>query len=185
MRPAYPLQVGKIGNDRGPLTAEGQIDQIPDIRQLQLMGHGQELVILAFAEAVQPLCQIVQLVYIDCGVFQTLEDGITAVQLCDIAILPQYIAYVYPLQQLHRVVILLPGDGKRDRNASVFRMHRITQNSFQHILSLPIRMTSGPYRAVTAAQRISSSVSSPTSSGSANSSDVAPSIPEHIPFAAR
>ena len=40
-------------------------------------------------EAVQPLCQIVQLVHIDCSVFQALENGIPAVQLYDIAVLPQ------------------------------------------------------------------------------------------------
>ena len=182
---ANSLQIRKVCDDRGLLAVEGQVDEIFDASQFQFVGHGLKLGLLAFIEAVQPLCQVVQLVHIDRRALQTFENGIPAVQLYDMAVLPQYIAYVYPLQQLHRVIILLLGDGERDRNDTMLRVHRITQNSSQHVLSLPIRMASGPYRAVTAAQRISRRVSSLTNSGSASSSDVAPNTPEQIPFAAR
>ena len=58
-------EVGKVGNDRGLLAAEGQVDEILQLEQLQLVGHRLKLCGLAGVEAVQPLGEVVQLLRID------------------------------------------------------------------------------------------------------------------------
>lgn len=48
----------------GLLAAEGEVDKISDAGQPQSAGHGQELGIPVWAEAPQPLGQVVQLVQV-------------------------------------------------------------------------------------------------------------------------
>ena len=74
-------EVGKVGNDRGLLAAEGQVDEILQLEQLQLVGHRLKLRGLAGVEAVQPLGEVVQLLHIDREHFRALEDGVEAVNL--------------------------------------------------------------------------------------------------------
>ena len=58
-------EVGEVGDDRGLLAAEGQVDEILQLEQLQLVGHRLKLRGLAGVEAVQPLGKVVQLFHID------------------------------------------------------------------------------------------------------------------------
>ena len=58
-------EVGKVGDDRGLLAAEGQVDEILQLEQLQFVGHRLKLRGLAGVEAVQPLGEVVQLLHID------------------------------------------------------------------------------------------------------------------------
>ena len=44
-------EVGKVGDDRGLLAAEGQVDEIFQFEQLQLVGHRLKLCGLAGVEA--------------------------------------------------------------------------------------------------------------------------------------
>ena len=150
------------------------------------MGHGEELVLFAFPETLQALGQVVQLVHIDRRTFQPLQDRVLAFQLDDAAVLGENVPYAKLFQHFYRSVIILFGDGEGDGKLPVLRVDIRSEHSFHHhVRALPMFMTSGPYRAMTAALRISSRVSSLTSSGSASSSEVAPSVPELRPFAAR
>ena len=79
-------EVGKVGDDRGLLAAEGQVDEIFQLKKLQLVGHRLKLRGLAGVEAVQPFGEIVQLVYIDREHLRALEDSIEAVDLLHLAV---------------------------------------------------------------------------------------------------
>ena len=58
-------EVGKVGDDRGLLAAEGQVDEILQLEKFQLVCHRLKLCGLAGVEAFQPLGEIVQLLHID------------------------------------------------------------------------------------------------------------------------
>ena len=58
-------EVGKVGNDRGLLAAEGQVDEILQLKKLQLVRHRLKLRGFAGVEAFQPLGEVVQLLHID------------------------------------------------------------------------------------------------------------------------
>ena len=58
-------EVGKVGDDRSLLAAEGQVDEILQLEQLQLVRHRLKLCGLAGVEAVQSLGKVVQLLHID------------------------------------------------------------------------------------------------------------------------
>ena len=62
---AYGLQIGEVRDHRGLLAAEGQVDKVCHIPKIQLFRHGLKLRGLTNIKAVQPLCQVVQLVQID------------------------------------------------------------------------------------------------------------------------
>ena len=83
------LQIGEIGNHCGLLAAEGQIDEIFNVRQTQFAGHGLELVVLTYAEAFQPFGQVVQLIHVDILSHQPVENGIGAGNLDHPAVLCQ------------------------------------------------------------------------------------------------
>ena len=184
--PANLFQIGEVRDHRGLLAAEGQVDKILNIRQIPLCRHTLELRSLLLVEAVQPLGKVVQFVHSRISLFQLPENRKAAVHLDNTAVLPQRVPDFQALQQFHRMVILAARNGERYGDLPIFRVGAGSEYSFHnHVSVLPIRITSGPYRTVTTAQRISSRVSSSTSSGSASSSDVAPSVPEQIPFAAR
>ena len=59
------FQVVEIGDDRSPLAAEGEIDEVLQAAYAHLTGHGLKLRRLSLVKTVQPLCQIVQLAHID------------------------------------------------------------------------------------------------------------------------
>ena len=52
-------EVGKVCNDRGLLAAEGQVDEVLQLEQLQLVSHRLKLRSLAGVEAFQPLDEVV------------------------------------------------------------------------------------------------------------------------------
>ena len=79
-------EVGKVGNDRSLLAAEGQVDEILQIEKLQFVGHGLKLRGLADVEAIQPLGEVVQLLHIDREHLRALEDSIEAVDLLHLAV---------------------------------------------------------------------------------------------------
>ena len=89
------------------------------------MGHALELGGLSVIEAVQPLGQIVQLVKGDLCAYQSVQDGIEAVELIYLTILPERITDLQGFQQLYRTVIVLIGDGEGDRDLAIFRMSGI------------------------------------------------------------
>ena len=61
---AFPdaLQIGEVDDDCGLLAAEGEVDEVLDVGQAKLDGHGLEFFDFTLAEAVQPFGQVVQLV---------------------------------------------------------------------------------------------------------------------------
>ncbi len=67
-------EVGKVGNDRGLLAAEGQVDEILQLKKLQFVGHCLKLRGLAGVEAVQPLGEVVQFLHIDREHLRAFED---------------------------------------------------------------------------------------------------------------
>ena len=86
------------------------------------MGHPLELGGLSVIKAVQPLGQIVQFIKGDLCADQSVQDGIEAVQLIHLTILPERIADLQGFQQLYRAVIVLIGDGEGYRDLAIFRM---------------------------------------------------------------
>ena len=56
------LQIGEVGDNSCLLAAEAQVDKVLDPTDPQLYGCRLELRRLLICEAVQPLCQIIQLV---------------------------------------------------------------------------------------------------------------------------
>ena len=174
------FKVGKIGDHSDLLTAEGQIDEILYFREPQLVGHPLELGGLSVIEAVQPLGQIVQLIKGDLCADQSVQDGIEAVQLIHLTILPECIADLQGSQQLYRAVIVLIGNGEGDRGLSIFRMLGVAQYHLEHISHFftSAAMIVFPYRAISIALRISPKASLLTCSSSANSAEVMSSFPQ-------
>ena len=127
---ANRLQIGKVGDDRGLLTAEGQVDEVFQLEQLQLACHGLELRGLANIEALQPLCQIVQLIQIDTEVLRDFQDRVETVDCHHFAILFERVADLQCFDHLDALVILLFGDGERNCCNAVFGVVSIAYYRF-------------------------------------------------------
>ena len=130
-------EVGKVGDDRGLLAAEGQVDEILQLEQLQLVRHRLKLRSLAGVEAVQPFGEVVQLLHIDREHLRSFQDGVEAVNLRHLAVRLDRVADLQCFQQLHAVRILLMRDGERDGRHAVFRVVGITENRLNHHLCFP------------------------------------------------
>ena len=186
--PADGGEVGKVGDDRGLLAAEGQVDEILQLEQLQLVRHRLKLRSLAGVEAVQPFGEVVQLLHIDCKHFRALEDGVEAVDPLHLAVGFDRIADLQRLQQLHAVRVLVAGDGERDGRHAVFWVIGVTENrSNHHVISsvfLSRFKTTSPYLHSRSAPRMSRKALSLTSSEKARSSMTMLSPPTERVFAA-
>ena len=125
MAAANGCQVRKIRNNRCLLAAEGQVDQILHAGEIQLFGHGLELCVLADIEALQPLSQIIQLVQIDLHPLQTIKYRPPFADFTDMAVGGNNTSNFKCIHQLYAVVVLFPGDGKRNSHFSELRMVRI------------------------------------------------------------
>ena len=125
------LQLGEVGDDRGPLAAKGEVDEILDVRQAQLAGHGLELFALTLAETAQPLGQVVQLVHVDALGHQPLEDGVLAVQRLHPAVLGGGGTDIHGLQQINGVVILGVRDREGDGDLPVSWLGLVAEDRFE------------------------------------------------------
>ena len=124
------LQIGEVRDDRCLLTAEGQVDEVFQLKQLQLACHGLELRGLANIEALQPLCQIVQLIQIDTEVLRDFQDRVETVDCHHFAILFERVADLQCFDHLDALVILLFGDGERNCCNAVFGVVSIAYYRF-------------------------------------------------------
>ena len=131
-------EVGEVGDDRGLLAAEGQVDEILQLEQLQLVSHRLKLRGLAAVEAVQPFGEVVQLLHIDREHFHSLENSVEAVDFLHPAIRLDCVTDLQRLQQLHAVRILVVGDREGNGHHAVVRVVGVTQNCLKHF-SPPIR----------------------------------------------
>jgi hypothetical protein len=181
-------EVGKVCNDRGLLAAEGQVDEILQLEQLQLVSHGLKLRGLAGIEAVQPLGKIIQLLHVDREHLRALEYIIKAVDLLHLAVRLDRIADLQCLQQLHAMCVLVAGDGERDGRHTVFRVVWITENRLNHHVISSVFLsrfkTTSPYLHSSSAPRMSRKALSLTSSEKARSSITMLSPPTEMVFAA-
>ena len=100
-------EVGKVGNDRGLLAAEGQVDEILQLKKLQLVGHRLKLCGLAGVEAAQPFGKVIQLLHIDRKHFHSFQDSVETVDLLHLAVRLDRVADLQRLQQLHAVCVLV------------------------------------------------------------------------------
>ena len=121
-------EVGKVGNDRGLLAAEGQVDENLQFKKLQLVGHRLKLCGLAGVEAVQPLGEVIQFLRIDREHLRALEDGVETVDLLHLAVRLDRVADLQRRQQVHAVCVLVMRNGRH----TVFRVAWITQNCTHH-----------------------------------------------------
>ena len=188
MVPANGGEVGKVGDDRGLLAAEGQVDEILQLEQLQLVRHRLKLRGLAGVEAVQPFGEVVQLLYIDREHFHSLENSVEAVDLLHLAVRLDRVADLQCLQQVHAVCVLVAGDGEQDGRHAVFWVIGVTENrSNHHVISsvfLSRFKTTSPYLHSRSAPRMSRKALSLTSSEKARSSITMLSPPTEMVFAA-
>ena len=126
-------EVGKVGDDRDLLAAEGQVDEILQLKKLQIVDHRLKLCGLARIEAIQPLGKVVQLFHIDRQHFCALENGVEAVDFLHPAIRLDCVTDLQRRQQFHAVCVLVVGDGEWDGRHAVFRVAGVTENSLNHI----------------------------------------------------
>ena len=99
-------KVRKIRDDCSLLTAEGQVYEILQLGEFQLMGHCLKLRSFTVIEALQPFGEIVQLLYIYRKHLHALKNGVEAVDLLHLAVSFDRITDLQCLQQLHAVRIL-------------------------------------------------------------------------------
>ena len=180
-------EVGKVGDDRGLLAAEGQVDEILQFEKFQLVCHCLKLCGLAGVEAFQPLGEIVQLLHIDREHFRSFQDSVETVDLLHLAVRLDRVADLQCLQQLHAVCVLVMWDGEWDGRHAVFRVVGITENRLNHHVSFtPFSKfkTASPYLAISSAPVIRWNDSSVTSSGDARSARVILQQPIAMAFAA-
>jgi len=130
-------EVGKVSDDRGLLAAEGQVDEIFQLEQLQLVSHRLKLCGLAGVEAFQPLGEVVQFLHIDCTLLHAFENVVGAVKLHHLAVRLDRVADLQCLQQVHAVCVLVMRNGERDSCHAVFRVVGITENRLNHHLCFP------------------------------------------------
>ena len=100
-------KVRKIRDDCSLLTAEGQVYEILQLEEFQLMGHCLKLRSFTVIEALQPFGEIVQLLYIYRKHLHALKNGVEAVDLLHLAVCLDRVADLQRLQQLHAVRILV------------------------------------------------------------------------------
>jgi len=129
---AHPLQIGEIRDHCGLLAAEGEIDEVFDIRQAQFAGHSLELYVLALAKAIQPFGQIVQLVHIDALGCQPVEDGVLALQPVHPAVLGGGGTDLHVLQQTDGAVVLAVGNGEGDGGLPVLWLGPVAEDGFEN-----------------------------------------------------
>ena len=129
-------EVGKVGDDRGLLAAEGQVDEVLQLEKLQLVSHRLKLCGLAGVEAVHPLGEVVQILYIDREHFRALEHREKAIDFLHLAVRLERVADLQSLQQFHAVCVLVAGDRERDGRHAVFRVAGVTENRLNHHLRL-------------------------------------------------
>jgi len=180
-------EVGEVGDDRGLLAAKGQVDEILQLEQLQLVCHRLKLCGLAGVEAVQPLGKIVQLLHIDHKHLRSFQDGVEAVDLRHLAVRLDRVTDLQCLQQLHAVGVLVMGDGERDGRHAIFWVMRIAKHRlYHHVSSTPFSKfkTASPYLAISSAPVIRWNASSVTNSGDARSARVILQQPTAMAFAA-
>ena len=180
-------EVGKVGDDRGLLAAEGQVDQSLQFKKLQFVGHRLKLCGFASIKAIQPFGKVVQLLHIDREHLHALEHRVKAVDLLHLAVGFDRVADLQCLQQLHAVRVLVAGDGKRDGRHAVFRVMRIAEHRLNHHVSFtPFSKfkTASPYLAINSAPVIRWNASSVTNSGDARSARVILQQPTAMAFAA-
>ena len=180
-------EVGKVGDDRSLLAAEGQVDEILQLEKLQLVCHCLKLRGLAGVEAFQPLGEVVQFLHIDCTLLHAFKNVVGAVKLHHLAVRLDCIADFQRLQQVHAVCVLVTGNGEWNRCHTVFRVAGITQNCAHHVVSsvfLSRFKTTSPYLHSRSAPRMSRKALSLTSSEKARSSIAMLSPPTEMVFAA-
>jgi len=180
-------EVGKVSDDRGLLAAKGQVDEILQLEQLQLVCHRLKLCGFAGVEAVQPLGEVVQLLHIDREHFHSLENGVEAVDLLHLAVRLDRVTDFQRLQQFHAVCVLVAGNRKRNGRHAVFRVMRIAKHRlYHHVSSTPFSKfkTASPYLAISSAPVIRWNASSVTNSGDARSARVILQQPTAMAFAA-
>ena len=181
-------EVGKVGDDRGLLAAEGQVDEILQFKQLQLVCHRLKLRGFAGVEAVQPFGEVIQLLHIDREHPRALEDSVKAVDFLHLAVRLDRVTDLQCLQQLHAVCVLVAGDGEWDGRYAVFRVVGVTQNCLHHNISSCVFFSRfriiSPYLHNSSAPMMSRKALSLTNSGKARSSMVMFSEPLAMAFAA-
>ena len=181
-------EVGKVGNDRGLLAAEGQVDEILRLEQLQLVGHRLKLRGFAGVEAFQPFGEVVQLLHIDREHFRAFEHKEKAINLLHLAVRLDRVTNFQRLQQFHAVCVLVMRNGKRDGRHAVFRVVGITENRLNHHVISSVFLsrfkTTSPYLHSRSAPRMSRKALSLTSSEKARSSITMLSPPTEMVFAA-
>ena len=124
-------------NHRCLLTTKGQVDEILHAGEIQLFSHCLKLRKLAHSKAVQPLCQIVQLINVDFGAYQPIQHRPGTVERVQAAVGFRGIADLQCLQQRNAVVVLISGNRKRNRRNTVFRVVGVAQNCFHHHIASP------------------------------------------------
>ena len=114
-----PFQIREVGDHRGLLAAERQVDEVLDAGQVQFEGHGFKLGVLTIGKAVQPFGQIIQFIHIDALGIQPVEDGVRAFQPHHPAVLGGRGANANVLQHTDDEVIIAVRDGEGDRDLPV------------------------------------------------------------------
>ena len=182
------FQICEVRDHRRLLAAEGQVDEILHAGEIQLFSHRLKLRKLAHSKAVQPLCQIVQLIKVDLGAYQPIQHRPGTVERVQAAVGFRGIADLQCLQQRNAVVVLISGNGKRDRRNTVFRVVGVAQNCFHHHIASPYFPSkfkiASPYLARSRAQTIRWNASSVTNSGDARSARVILRLPVEMALAA-
>ena len=116
------LQIREAGNHRGLLTAKRQVDEVLDMGQVQLVGHGLELGGLFCAEAVQPLRQIVQLIHIDQRVLEHFQYAVRAVQFIHHAVPISGKAQLHRLEHFDGLIVLVIRDREGNSGLTILRV---------------------------------------------------------------
>ena len=182
------FQICEVRDHRRLLAAEGQVDEILHAGEIQLFSHRLKLRNLAHSKAVQPLCQIVQLIKVDLGAYQPIQHRPGTVERVQAAVGFRGIADLQCLQQRNAVVVLISGNGKRDRRNTVFRVVSVAQNCFHHHIASPYFPSkfkiASPYLARSRAQTIRWNASSVTNSGDTRSARVILGLPVEMALAA-
>ena len=120
--PADLLQVGKVGDHRGLLAAEGQVDEVRHIGSAQFIYHPLKLCQLAVRETIQPLGQIVQFIHIDLTSLQAFQRRDGALDLICHTVSGLWVPNVQRLQHPDGAVVLVRRDGEGDGDQAVFQV---------------------------------------------------------------
>ncbi len=118
----YPRQVGEIRDDRGLLAAEGEVNEILHLKQLQPGGSALKLRLFPVVKAVQTLGEAIQLIQIDAGSLHGFQHGIFPVHFFAPAIPLHRVADLQRLQKLDDLVVILLAYGERYGGDALFRV---------------------------------------------------------------